>query len=212
MNGENSEDIDKIINFISEAYSNVGENYLHPKSASGDINPQEENFSHELYTQMRKLQESNQETNHYKFLKDSTIIIDAERKKTGKKYEDCLRSKQPDLIIHTPGNNKNNLLVIEIKRIIELKKIKREYIIKDLEKLKCFIDKLDYKYGIWLIFGEISNENGNIWNPIKNKIKEKDSNDDNLKLSDYIRNQKIIILWCHDKECENISSFLVEGN
>jgi len=211
MNSGNSEDIDEIIKFISEAYSKVREDYLHPKSASGNINPQEENFSHELYTQMRKLQDSNQETNHYKFLKDSTLIIDAERIKTNKKYEDCIRSKRPDLIIHTQGSNKNNLLVIEIKRIIELKKIERDYIIKDLEKLKCFIDKLYYKYGIWLIFGEISNENDNIWNLIKNKIKEKDSNDDNLKLSDYIKKQRIIVLWCHDKECENISSFLVGG-
>ena len=207
MNGENSEDIKEIIDFISKAYSNVGEDYLHPKSASGDINAQERIFSYEFYHQMRRLQESNK----YKFLKRLKIIVEAERIKTDKKIDEDLHLKQPDIIIHTPGSNKNNLLVIEIKRIES-----KEDIIEDLKKLKSFIYKLDYKYGISLIFGEISNENGNIWNPIKNKIKEKDSKNNNLKLSDYIKNQKIIILWCHKEnhkgKCENISSFLVEGN
>jgi hypothetical protein len=211
MNSGNSEDIDEIIKFISEAYSNVGEDYLHPRSASDDINAQERIFSYEFYHQIRTLQESNKY--EYKFLKGLKIIIEAERIKTDKKNEKCLHLKQPDIIIHTPGSNENNLLVIEIKRIES-----RGDIIEDLKKLKSFIYKLDYKYGISLIFGEISNKNGNIWNPIKDKIKEEDSKDNNLRLSDYIRNQKIIILWCHDKEydhekeCENISSFLVEGN
>jgi len=213
MNGENSEDIKEIIDFISKAYSNVGEDYLHPKSASGDINAQERIFSYEFYHQMRRLQESNK----YKFLKRLKIIVEAERIKTDKKIDEDLHLKQPDIIIHTPGSNENNLLVIEIKKVKEIKRIKnKDNIIEDLKKLKCFIDKLDYKYGISLIFGEISNENDNIWNLIKNKIKEEDSNDDNLKLSDYIKNQKIIILWCHKEnhkgKCENISSFLVEGN
>ena len=203
MSSGNSEDMDEIIKFISEAYSNVGKDYLHPKSASGDINAQERIFSYEFYHQMRTLQESNK----YKFLKRLKIIVEAERIKTDKKIDEDLHLKQPDIIIHTPGSNENNLLVIEIKRIES-----RENIIEDLKKLKSFINKLNYKYGISLIFGEISNENGNIWNPIKNKIKEKDSNDDNLKLSDYIKNRKIIILWCHDSVCKNISSLLVEGN
>jgi hypothetical protein len=204
MNGENSEDIYEIIDFISKAYSNVGEDYLHPRSASGDINAQERIFSYEFYHQIRTLQESNKY--EYKFLKKLKIIVEAERIKTDKKNEKCLHLKQPDIIIHTPGSNKNNLLVIEIKRIES-----KEDIIEDLKKLKSFIYKLDYKYGISLIFGEISNENGNIWNRIKDKIKEEDSKNNNLKLSNYIKNQKIIILWCHDEECENISSFLVGG-
>ena len=210
MNGENSGDIYEIIDFISKAYSNVGEDYLHPRSASDDINAQERIFSYEFYHQIRTLQESNKY--EYKFLKRLKIIVEAERIKTDKKNEECLHLKQPDIIIHTPGSNENNLLVIEIKKVKEIKRIKnKDNIIEDLKKLKSFINKLNYKYGISLIFGEISNENGNIWNPIKNKIKEEDSNDDNLKLSDYIKNQKIIILWCHKGKCENISSLLVGG-
>jgi len=85
MSSGNSEDIDEIIDFISEAYSNVGKDYLHPKSASGNINPQEKNFSIELYTQMKKLQELNRETNQYKFLEDHRLIIESERKKQIKK-------------------------------------------------------------------------------------------------------------------------------
>jgi hypothetical protein len=210
MSSGNSEDMDEIIKFISEAYSNVDEDYLHPKSVSGDINAQERIFSYEFYHQMRTLQESNK----YKFLKRLKIIVEAERIKTDKKIDEDLHLKQPDIIIHIPGSNENNLLVIEIKRVKEIKRIKgkNNNIIEDLKKLKSFINKLNYKYGISLIFGEISNENGNIWNSIKNEIKEEDSKNNNLKLSDYIKNQKIIILWCHDSVCENISSFLVEGN
>ncbi|MFP3256788.1 MAG: hypothetical protein RXO36_03205 [Candidatus Nanopusillus acidilobi] len=214
MNGENSEDIDEIIKFISETYSNVDEDYLHPKNVSGDINAQERIFSYEFYHQMRKLQESNQETNHYKFLKESTLKIEGERIKRD-------IEKQPDFIIHKPGTNESNYLVIEIKAIKKnlTKKDESNLISKiayDLVKLNEYIKEKEYKYGISLIFGEISNENGNIWNLIKNKIKEEDSNDDNLKLSEYIKNQKIIILWCHKEnhkgKCENISSLLVEGN
>jgi len=214
MKSGNSEDINEIIGFISEAYSNVDEDYLHPKSVSGDINAQERIFSYEFYHQMRKLQESNQETNHYKFLKESTLKIEGERIKRD-------IEKQPDFIIHKPGTNESNYLVIEIKVIKKnlTKKDESNLISKiayDLVKLNEYIKEKEYKYGISLIFGEISNENGNIWNQIKNKIKEKDSNDDNLKLSDYIKNQKIIILWCHKEnhkgKCENISSLLVEGN
>jgi hypothetical protein len=210
MNSGNSEDIDEIIKFISEAYSNVDEDYLHPKSVSGDINAQERIFSYEFYHQIRKIQESNQETNHYKFLKESTLKIEGERIKRD-------IEKQPDFIIHKPGTNESNYLIVEIKAIKKNLTKKDESnlipkIVYDLVKLNEYIKEKEYKYGISLIFGEISNENGNIWDLIKNKIKEKDSNDDNLKLSDYIKNQKIIILWCHNEECENISSFLVEGN
>ena len=214
MKSGNSEDINEIIGFISEAYSNVDEDYLHPKSVSGDINAQERIFSYEFYHQMRKLQESNQETNHYKFLKESTLKIEGERIKRD-------IEKQPDIIIHKPGTNESNYLIVEIKAIKKnlTKKDESNLISKiayDLVKLNEYIKEKEYKYGISLIFGEISNENGNIWNQIKNKIKEKDSNDDNLKLSDYIKNQKIIILWCHKEnhkgKCENISSLLVEGN
>jgi len=190
MNGENSEDIDEIIDFISKAYSNVGEDYLHPKSASGNINAQERIFSYEFYHQMRKLQE----TNYYKFLKESTLIIEGERIKRD-------IEKQPDFIIHKPGTNESNYLVIEIKKI----KSSFYSIAHDLTKLNEYINEKKYKYGISLIFGEISNENGNIWNSIKNEIKEEDSNDDNLKLSNYIKNQKIIILWCANKKCKFFS-------
>jgi len=212
MNGENSEDIDEIIKFISEAYSNVGENYLHPKSASGNIKTQERIFSYEFYHQMRKLQE----LNHYKFLKGSTLEIEGERIKRD-------IEKQPDFIIHKPGTNESNYLVIEIKKIESTVKS----IVDDLKKLNEYIEEKEYKYGISLIFGEISSENSNIWNSykdkikeeaskfwksIKNRIKKEELKNNNLKLSDYIKNQKIIILWCHDSVCENISSFLVEGN
>ncbi|MFP3257245.1 MAG: hypothetical protein RXO36_05555 [Candidatus Nanopusillus acidilobi] len=200
MNGENSEDIKEIIDFISEAYSNVDEYLLYPKSASGNINAQERIFSYEFYHQIRKLQESNQETNHYKFLKESTLKIEGERIKWDIK-------KQPDFIIHKPGTNESNYLVIEIKKI----KSSIDSIVNDLIKLNEYINEEKYKYGISLIFGETSSKNNNRWNLIKNKIKEEDSKNNNLKLSDYIKNQKIIILWCHDRECENISPFLVGG-
>jgi hypothetical protein len=209
MSSGNSENIDEIIEVISEAYFETVKNkYENFESAFSRFRRiQERIFSYEFYSQMRNIQESGK----FEFLKNFTIH--AEIIKSDNPSEK-IHGKQPDIIIHIPGNNENNLLVMEIKRI----DAPPENIKNDLKKLKDFIEDeiLKYKYGILLIFGEISNENGNIWNPIKNKIKEEDSNDDNLKLSDYIKNQKIIILWCHKEnhkgKCENISSFLVEGN
>jgi len=215
MNGENSEDIDEIIDFISKAYSNVDEYYLYPKSANGDINTQERIFSYEFYHQIRKLQESNQETNHYKFLKQSTLKIEGERVKNDKNIPEKLK-KIPDFIVHKPGSN-NNYLVMEFKKASSPKRGMEN----DLIKLKSFMDsslKLNYKYGIFFIFGKEKSSSKQ-----KSTDSSKGKNIDLTRLEKRLRNRfldiiksnhithlitenRLIILWCYDGICKRFSN------
>ncbi len=59
----------------------------------------------------------------------------------------------PDIVIHRRGSNKNNLLVIELKKSINKNIEACEF---DKEKLRCFTDQskrntLKYNYGVFLI-------------------------------------------------------------
>jgi len=200
MNSVDSKDIkEEIINFISEAYSEtVKERYENFETASSNSrSTQERNFCYEFYCQMRNIQKSGK----FEFLKNPKRI-DAEIIKTDNPSQKIHR-KQPDIIIHILGNNVDNLLVMEVKRIdAPNKNIKY-----DLEKLKDFIEdeQLKYKYGILLIFGKKFSSD-------INKIKGVYSKNDDLKLVDYIKNQKIMILWCYDESCQNVVSLLDGGN
>lgn len=58
----------------------------------------------------------------------------------------------PDIIVHKRGNNKNNLLVIEIKKTSNKSQKERDL---DLLKLKAYMHKGDdyqYKYGMFIDF------------------------------------------------------------
>lgn len=64
--------------------------------------------------------------------------------------ENACGKKKPDFIVHKPGDMKN-LVVIEVKPVTvgdsqELK--------DDLKKLKCFLTKAKYHWGIMLIYGD----------------------------------------------------------
>ncbi len=55
----------------------------------------------------------------------------------------------PDIIIHKRGNNKDNFLVIEVK-----KKCNNGNKNFDFEKLEAYTNQLKYKYGIYLEFNK----------------------------------------------------------
>ncbi|SNR89010.1 hypothetical protein SAMN06265340_1143 [Desulfurobacterium atlanticum] len=59
----------------------------------------------------------------------------------------------PDIIIHRRGNNDNNLLVIEVKKSVNVNENERNF---DFQKLKAFTEQLRYNLGLYLEF----NENG----------------------------------------------------
>jgi hypothetical protein len=59
------------------------------------------------------------------------------------------RKVKPDIIIHKRGHNDDNILVIEIK--MAWKNNRKDF---DLQKLKAYINELDYQHGLYLELGE----------------------------------------------------------
>ncbi len=76
-------------------------------------------------------------------------------------YPDCAR-KMPDFLIHVPGKPRNYA-------VIELKLASRSFkdILKDIEKLKCFREKLGYITPVLILFGNKKNLESRL-----NKIRE----------------------------------------
>ena len=78
--------------------------------------------------------------------------LDGEVDKAGHStIEKACGKKKPDFIVHKPGGMNKNLVVIEVKPVTvgdsqELK--------DDLKKLKCFLTKAKYRWGIRLIYGD----------------------------------------------------------
>jgi len=72
-----------------------------------------------------------------------------------------IKYKIPDFIVHYPGKLKDNLVIIEVKRLfnIDTNKSSDSGVIKDLETINLFLEKYFYKKGFYLIFGQIENDN-----------------------------------------------------
>lgn len=97
-------------------------------------------YCYEMYHQMRK-----------EF--DALVInlrLNGEVDK-GNHSEKCVKNKKPDFIVHQPGSNEKNYAVIEVK---SLKGLRKNSLKKDLETIKCFMASLNYKRGIFLVYGE----------------------------------------------------------
>ena len=70
-------------------------------------------------------------------------------------YDEEAITVYPDIIVHERGNNESNYLVIEVKKkeYAELKRREREtYKEFDFRKLRAYIEKLNYTYGIYIEF------------------------------------------------------------
>ncbi len=57
----------------------------------------------------------------------------------------------PDIIIHKRGDDRDNFLVIEVKKFVNVRNSNRDF---DFQKLKAFTDQLDYSLGLYLEFSE----------------------------------------------------------
>jgi len=82
--------------------------------------------------------------------------------------------KIPDFIIHNTSQMKDNLVIIEVKRLyqINLSENSNSGFVKDMETLNLFVNEYNYKKGIQLIFGR--NESGKMSNLV-DKFKYKSS-------------------------------------
>jgi len=109
-------------------------------------------------------------------------------------------------MVHKPGSN-NNYLVMEVKKTSS----KPKGMENDLIKLKSFMDLspngLNYKYGIFFIFGngEISSKQKNI---DLTRLKKRLQNRflviiRNNYITYLITENRFIILWCHDESAKD---------
>lgn len=105
-----------------------------------------------------------------------------DKKKEIEEYLDKIRKYiRPDIIVHERGKNRNNLLVIEIKKIKFKKDLVKEEE-SDIDKLKRITlqrknenenETLRYKFGIFINFGnnnKISGNNSNIKEEVSFRI------------------------------------------
>jgi len=70
---------------------------------------------------------------------------------------------KPDFLVHTPACMAGNYAIIEVKPASGLKK---GAIIKDLKTLIKFVDRVSYQRGIYLIYGDLPN------NEVGSKVSE----------------------------------------
>jgi len=177
------------INFVVKAYKKIDRSYedIYLNIFSNTSGNKERIFCYELYHQMRIIQEFCEYDLDF-------VKIEGERDKRDEQQKKF--KKIPDFIIHQPRSN-NNYLIMEVKKASSTP----EDMKKDIKKLKLFMNLssngLNYKYGIFLIFG-----NG-------------DETTLSYSLSDILRNNNIkrliidnrlIILWCHGGICKRFSN------
>lgn len=128
---------------LSAAAANIDRMYFHLRIDGGDAPIfRERVYCYELYHQMRLL-----------WPKMTDYFLNGEVDKAAHPILRELDSDKakPDFLVHTPGYMAGNYAIIEVKHICATKK----GISKDLKTLTKFIDRVAYKRGIYLIYGEI---------------------------------------------------------
>ena len=88
--------------------------------------------------------------------------------------------EKPDFVIHIPGKMEQNLVVIEVKKVLVKDHIKE--LRKDFDKLKMFISNDNYYRAIMLIYGNV---NGDLPQNIKKEIES-------------VRGEHILVLWHYE--------------
>ena len=144
----------KIDDIIRIATKRIIDKYFFLKVYGGTPVYRERVYCYELYHQMRCYDSI-----------DVNLYLMGEIDKGGHpKIEECAKGLKPDFLIHEPGSG-NNYAVIEVKSVEGLKRrlynrnVPPQYAYeKDIESLSCFVDKMGYQRGIYLIYGN-NNEN-----------------------------------------------------
>lgn len=132
----------KYFDIILEGLSHVEQSYYNLATTyepSGIV--RERAFCYELYHQIRKSQESSQ---------DSTLTLNGEIDKRGNPNFDEEDRKNPDFVFHIPGEMIGNTFIIEVKGNLE--NSYPDECIKDFETLLTFVEKYDYKMGVFILY------------------------------------------------------------
>lgn len=85
--------------------------------------------------------------------------------------------KNPDFVVHQPGNMDRNLAIIEVKTLQGARNAGA--LEKDLETLQGFLDKVQYHRALMVIYGNGTQE---LSRSIVNKIEEARTKDDRIML------------------------------
>lgn len=131
------------LDLIKEGLDNVDDSYFRLQTTYDENGiVRERVFCYELYHQIRCLQQSNVCT--------TQLTLNGEIDKRGHVDFDRSDRKNPDFNFHVPGTMGHNTFVIEVKGTIHESNV--EGCKKDFNTLVRFIDKYQYKYGIFIAY------------------------------------------------------------
>ncbi|MBK0035868.1 hypothetical protein IBT47_26730 [Erwinia sp. S43] len=137
--------MNELTDILSQATQKIDGNYFSLPRYDDNNSLRERHYCYELYHQMRLLWPSKCE-----------YFLSGEIDKRSHNFIGTLIGYNviPDFLIHVPGQMNNNT-IIEVKT----SELSSKGIEKDLKNLSVFIEKIEYKRAIFLIFGnDISNE------------------------------------------------------
>jgi len=163
--------MNELSQIISTSTAGIDEMYFQLRIDGGDPIYRERVYCYELYHQMR-----------LRWPADTEYYLNGEIDKAAHPILKKLgvENAKPDLLVHRPGYMEGNFAIIEVKHIAA----QRQGILKDIETLSLFINKVGYERAIYLFYGYEDP------NAIKNKVKAA------------IQNVKIelatIELWVHN--------------
>ncbi len=125
-----------VTHFIKSIDSMDNEYFLIPTSFDKKGIPRERVFCYELYYQLRK-----------ELGNDFPYSLHGELSKQGHLEIDTSNQKVPDFLIHVPGRWDRNEVIIEVKNQVYCMDIR-----DDILKINSFINKVNYHFGILLIY------------------------------------------------------------
>jgi len=175
------ERLKKLMPDLVSAVKKIGEEYFTLNLADYEnenaFKYRERVYCYEFYHRLRESLNS-----------DYPYVISGEVDKRG--HPIIKSNKNPDFIIHSPGDMKDNFIIMEVKTLENFSKTKGK---KDIETFIIFFEECNYDFGIYLIYGKKEDENK------FNKNREKLNKQIKIKLSkENFKNKKVIILWHND--------------
>lgn len=126
---------------LAEATAAIKSPYFLLPIAGDESVYRERVYCYELYRQMRK-----------RWPRDCRFVLNGEvdkRAHRGLKARG-VKGQKPDLLVHHPGDEHSNHAIIEVKSA----KGAQRGSLKDIRTLALFLDRVEYRRGIYLIYGE----------------------------------------------------------
>jgi len=133
------------LDLVEQPYYNLATTYM----SNGIV--RERVFCYELYHQMRCLQEIRGE---------KRLSLNGEIDKRGHKDFQVEDRKNPDFVFHIPGQMEGNTFVVEVKGTIS------KDCIKDFQTISTFIQRCQYKFGVFILYNYSLDECRNALIPI----------------------------------------------